>query len=239
MAKLMKIEEARKIIEDGLEGVQWRTKEVPLHQCLGMYFSEDVDYDEETYKAEGACLKKGHRIRPIDVSLLATIGKVIIHVFEKPVVSIISIGEELVSVIEEPIGGKVRDSNSFALAALVQETGCDVGGVYLIGDNKDKVKQTFQEALQRSDLLLVSGGTLGGEKAVTFESIQEMGSPGIMVNGLDLSYAESTVLGIIEDSHCACCNRKSLIAGLPTESQGVFTAYEALIDGLIKKAFFA
>ena len=250
--KLLKVEEAEKILEEGLRDFKWKIKELPLHQCLGMYLGEDLlspqhsdnpDADSsEADNPEAGNLKKGQRIGPREVSLLASSGNIVVGVFEKPLVSIISLGDELVSVIEEPDPGKVRDSNSFALAALIQETGCDVGGVYLLGSDKNILKETLQEALNRSDLVILSGGTDPSpqrENSITSQAIQELGNPGVLVDGLDLSHAENSVIGIIEDTHCACCNRKSLIVGLPSDPKGVFAAYNSLIDGLIKKVFFS
>lgn len=255
--KLLKVEEAEKILEEGLRDFKWKIKELPLHQCLGMYLGEDLlspqhsdnpDADSseadnpEADNPEASGLKKGQRIGPREVSLLASLGNIVVGVFEKPLVSIISLGDELVSVIEEPAPGKVRDSNSFALAALTQETGCDVGGVYLLGSDKNILKETLEEALDRSDLVILSGGTDPNpqrENGITGQAIQGLGSPGILVNGLDLKEAENVVVGIIEDTHCACCNRKSLIVGLPSDPKGVFAAYDSLIDGLIKKVFFS
>lgn len=238
MSKI-KVEEAKRIIGNQLSGFQGKVKEVPLYQCLGMYLAEDIEHIEGNVGYEEACLKKGHRVRPIEVGFMASLGKLIVPVFERPLVSIISVGDELVSIIEEPAPGKVRDSSSFALAALVQETGCDMGGVYLLKDEKNTLEETLQEALNRSDLVLVSGGISQEGTGITGEAIEEIGEPGIMVNGLDLKYAEDTVLGIIEDKNCACCKRKSLIVSLPLDTRGVFAAYNALIDGIIKDVFFS
>lgn len=240
--KLLKVEEAEKILEEGLRDFKWKIKELPLHQCLGMYLGEDLLSPQHSDNPEASSLKKGQRIGPREVSLLASSGNIVVGVFEKPLVSIISLGDELVSVIEEPDPGKVRDSNSFALAALIQETGCDVGGVYLLGSDKNILKETLQEALNRSDLVILSGGTDPSpqrENSITSQAIQELGNPGVLVDGLDLSHAENSVIGIIEDTHCACCNRKSLIVGLPSDPKGVFAAYNSLVDGLIKKVFFS
>ena len=245
--KLLKLDEAEKILEEGLSDFKWKIKELPLHQCLGRYLGEDLLSPEcsenpEVENLEAGSLEKGKRIGPREVSLLASLGSIVVGVFEKPLVSIISLGDELVSVIEEPGPGKVRDSNSFALAALIQETGCDVGGVYLLGSDKNILKETLQEALNRSDLVILSGGegqSLQKKKGITAQAIQEIGNPGVVVNGLDLSHAENVVLGIIEDTQCACCNRKTLIIGLPSDPKGVFAAYNSLIDGLIRKIFFS
>ena len=239
LSKLTKLETAKNIIEEEFKDFQWNVTEIPIHQSLGRYLAEDYTCDEKIWNIEEICLRKGQRITPAEVGMLATLGKVVVSVFTKPLISIISIGDELVSVIEEPIPGKVRDSNSFALAALIQETGCDLGGVYLLRDEKELIKETLQGALSKGDLVIVSGGTSSDGKGITAEAIQESGKPGIIVRGLNVEHAEGTILGVIEDTHCACCNRKSLIAALPGDPQGVFASYKLLIDGLIKKIFFS
>ncbi len=196
-----------------------------------MSYDEDISEDQLLYK-------KGHRIRPVDIGVLAAIGAAVVVVFDQPVVSIISTGDEIVSIIEDPIPGKVRDVNSFALASLVQETGCQVGGVYLIGDDASKLEETLKEALNLSDLVLVSGGSSQGHKDYTQDAINSLGKPGVITHGLALKPGKPTILGVIEDTHCSCNTRKTLVAGLPGHPVAAIGVYHLLVEPFIKRTFF-
>ena len=196
-----------------------------------MSYEEDISLDQLLYK-------KGHRIRPVDIGVLAAIGAAVVLVFDQPLVSVISTGDEIVSIIEEPIPGKVRDVNSFALASLVQETGCLLGGVYLIEDNARKLEETLKETLTRSDLVLVSGGSSQGHKDYTEQVIDALGKPGVITHGLALKPGKPTILGVIEDTHCSCNTRKTLVAGLPGHPVAAIGVYHLLVEPFIRRTFF-
>jgi molybdopterin molybdotransferase len=188
---------------------------------------------------EGALVfAKGHRFRSVDIGILAALGWIMVPVFDQPMVSIISTGDEILSIIEKPTVGKVRDVNSFALSALVQETGCKVGGVYLIGDDKEKLEETLKEALSRSDVVLISGGSSQGTKDYTAQVIDALGKPGVITHGLALKPGKPTILGVLEDTQCACCNRKTLVAGLPGHPMAAMGVYHLLIAPFLKETYF-
>lgn len=196
-----------------------------------MSFDEDISQDQILYK-------KGHRIRAVDIGVLAAIGQALVWVFDEPLVSVISTGDEILSIIESAIPGKVRDVNSFALGSLIEETGCSVAGIYLIGDDMNRLEETLKEALMRSDLVLVSGGSSQGHKDYTEQVIDSLGKPGVITHGLALKPGKPTILGVIEDIKCACCNRKTLVAGLPGHPVAAIGVYHLLIEPFIKRTFF-
>ncbi|NCA78084.1 MAG: molybdopterin molybdenumtransferase MoeA [Alphaproteobacteria bacterium] len=188
---------------------------------------------------EGALVfAKGHRFRSVDVGVLAALGLMMVPVFDQPVVSVISTGDEIISIIEKPTVGKVRDVNSFALSALVQETGCMVGGVYLIGDNQEKLEETLKEALSRSDVVLISGGSSQGTKDYTAQVVDSLGKPGVITHGLALKPGKPTILGVVEDAQCACCNRKTLVAGLPGHPVAAMGVYHLVIEPFLQETYF-
>lgn len=205
---------------------------VPVASLEGvMSYDEDISKDQLLYK-------KGHRIRPVDIGVLAAIGKSLVMVFDQPLVSVVSTGDEILSIVEEPIPGKVRDVNSFALASLIQETGGRVASVYLVEDNAEKLEVTLKEALSTSDLVLVSGGSSQGHKDYTEEIIHSLGKPGVITHGLALKPGKPTILGVIEDTICSCSKRKTLVAGLPGHPVAAIGVYHLLIEPFIRRTFF-
>jgi len=119
-------------------------------------------------------LSKGKRIRSFDVGKLAANGINKIKVYKKPIVSIISTGNELISP-----GGKLKpfniyDSNASAIASLVKSTG---GIPKIIGIAKDEIRSI--EAILResidSDVIVCTAGVSVGDKDYIKEVIKEHG----------------------------------------------------------------
>ena len=188
---------------------------------------------------EGQILyKKGHRITTKDIGMLAAAGEAFVSVFTKPKVAIVSTGDELVSIMEEPGQGQVRDINSYALAAMVNKTGARVGSVSLVGDNEKLLASTIKDSLNRNDLVLVSGGSSAGDKDYTQKIINGLGNPGTICHGLAIKPGKPTILGVIKAEGCCCHNRVNLVAGLPRHPAAAIVVYKAIVEYFIKKYYF-
>ena len=81
-----------------------------------------VAVGEDIKKGEIA-LTGGRRIRPQEAGMLAALGNQQVTVFKKPIIGIISTGDEIVPVDEDPGPGRIRDINTYTLAGLIQESG--------------------------------------------------------------------------------------------------------------------
>jgi molybdopterin molybdotransferase len=108
-------------------------------------------------------LRKGHALKPQDIGLLATLGIAHVEAHRKPRVALFSCGDELLDVNMPLEPGKIRDSNSYMLAGLVQSTGAEVVNLGTAKDNFDSVKAPLDEAAQlKVDLTLSSAGVSVG-----------------------------------------------------------------------------
>src|SRR5215208_2521388 len=104
-------------------------------------------------------LHKGRLLKPQDLGLLATLGFANVLVYRKPRVALFSSGDELLAVDAPLQEGKIRDSNSYTLAALSEEAGADVVRLGVAKDNHDSVKSLLEKAVERKvDLILSSAG---------------------------------------------------------------------------------
>lgn len=109
-------------------------------------------------------LAAGHRLRPQDVGVLAAVGQAQVPVFRRPKVAILATGDELVS-IDQPIGpGKIRNSNEYVQAALVEKYG---GEPLMLGIARDTVADLTRKIRQGLaagvDLFLTSAGVSIGD----------------------------------------------------------------------------
>jgi molybdopterin molybdotransferase len=192
----------------------------------------------DDFKVGQKIYDKGHQIKVKDIGMLAALGYGMVKVFTQPTVSIISTGDEIVSVFEEPGLGQIRDINSYTLAALIEQTGAKVGGISLVRDIEGELKKASKDALDRSDIVLISGGSSAGNKDLTAAVIESLGEPGVITHGIAMKPGKPTIIGVLKDEHCCCCNRSKLVVGLPGHPMAAIIVYRAIVDYFIKKYYF-
>ncbi len=107
-------------------------------------------------------LKKGTVIRPAEIGLMASLGRSHITVIRRPVVAVLSTGNELIEIDKPRPEGKIYDSNIYSIASLVKRYGCVPKILGIARDNeKDLVKKLKQA--QDADMLLTTGGVSMGD----------------------------------------------------------------------------
>jgi molybdopterin molybdotransferase len=114
-------------------------------------------------RAGAIVLDKGRVLKPQDLGLLAMLGfaKVLVH--RKPRIALFSSGDELLPVDAPLEEGKIRDSNSYTLAALLEEAGVEALKLGVAKDNPDSVKALLEKAAELNvDLILSSAGVSVG-----------------------------------------------------------------------------
>lgn len=141
-------------------------------------------------------LRRGHRIRPQDVGVLAGLGRVTVPVYRRPEVAILSTGSEVISPEKEPGPGQIRDMNAVALAALVRKAGGRPRLLGIAGDERSALREALESGLQ-SDMLVLSGGSSVGEEDWTARLLAEMGEPGIIIHGVKLAPGKPTLCALI------------------------------------------
>ena len=122
-------------------------------------------------------LYTGRILKPQDLGLLAMLGFANVSVFRKPRVALFSSGDELLPP-EAPLEeGKIRDSNSYTLAALLEGAGAEVIGLGVARDNRDSVKAVLEKAVESHvDLILSSAGVSVGAFDFVKQVIESNGS---------------------------------------------------------------
>ena len=108
-------------------------------------------------------LSAGARITPPVIGLLATLGFSTFLVHRKPRVTLLVTGNELVALGKPLRPGRIRDSNSHALAAALKDTGIQEVSVRRVKDDEALLRQALMAALQDSDFVITSGGVSVGE----------------------------------------------------------------------------
>ena len=108
-------------------------------------------------------LKRGHKLRPQDLGILAMLGVADVPIFCKSRVGLLSSGDELIPV-EEPLRpGKIRDANTYTLSALVRDAGAEVIRLGIAADQREAVEALLENAAaQKVDVILSSAGVSVG-----------------------------------------------------------------------------
>jgi molybdopterin molybdotransferase len=120
-------------------------------------------------------LPRGRRLAAAEIAVAASCGCETLDVFEWPKVAIIATGDELVELTEAPANHQIRNSNSYALRALVTAEG-GFGGKLPIA--RDTRADLFERIAQGSvwDLMLLSGGVSMGKYDLVEEVLTEFGA---------------------------------------------------------------
>ena len=122
-------------------------------------------------------LQKGRVLKPQDLGLLAMLGVASVPVFRKPRVALFSSGDELLPPDAPLEEGKIRDSNSFTLAALIEDAGAEVVRLGVAKDTYDSVKALLEKAAAlHVDLILSSAGVSVGAFDFVKQVIESNGS---------------------------------------------------------------
>jgi molybdopterin molybdotransferase len=127
-------------------------------------------------RAGEVVLHTGRALKPQDLGLLAMLGVARVIVYQKPRIALFSSGDELLEV-EHPLeSGKIRDSNSYMLAALIEGAGSNVMRLGVAKDSHESVKALLEKAVEfRADLILSSAGVSVGAFDFVKEVIESNG----------------------------------------------------------------
>ncbi|GBE36537.1 molybdopterin molybdenumtransferase [bacterium BMS3Bbin07] len=188
--------------------------------------NENVILADEDVKEGEVILRAGQRLRPQDIGALAGLGILNIDVFKKPVVAIISTGDEVVPPGKPLAAGEVRDINSYNLTGLIIRSGGIPLKKGIISDDFDLLRATVMESMQEAQMVLISGGSSVGTRDYTSRVIDELGHPGILFHGVSIKPGKPLIGGMVNGIP---------FFGLPGHPAAVSVCFETFIEPLLKK----
>ena len=154
----------------------------------------DIIKKGEDYRKGDIIMPKGCRLRPQDVGLLAAFGCDPVSVYKRPIVGIISTGDEIVPVSSNPGPAEVRDINTFSLAGFSREAGAIPVSFGIAKDNFDDLFAICKKALDQCDIVLLSGGSSVGSRDFTIDVLSSLPDSDILVHGVSISPGKPTIL---------------------------------------------
>jgi molybdopterin molybdotransferase len=119
-------------------------------------------------------LKIGIRLGPAQLGVAATVGRQQLSVFDRPSVSILATGDELIEVGQTPVGSQIRNSNSVMLHALLSRLGYRVRDLGVVRDEPNLIRPAIEAGL-KDDCLFITGGMSMGERDYVPRLLQEIG----------------------------------------------------------------
>jgi molybdopterin molybdotransferase len=121
-------------------------------------------------------ISRGRVLRPADIGVLATIGCVKVSVYQRPVVAVITTGNELIDAADYPGFGKIRDANIYSLCAQVMAVGAVPVAHPHIPDQLNIVVDVLKSAVAESDVILINGGVSVGDFDYTKLALKKLGA---------------------------------------------------------------
>ena len=141
-------------------------KEVEI-QASGVKAGENVREVGSDVKRGDVILSRGEQVIGVggEIGLLAAVGVSEAKVYAKPVVGILSTGDEIVEYARpgDLRLGEVRDTNRITLISAVREWGFEVVDLGIAKDKPGTLEETLREGLRKADVLITTGGVSMGE----------------------------------------------------------------------------
>ncbi|MFX1259392.1 MAG: gephyrin-like molybdotransferase Glp [Promethearchaeota archaeon] len=182
----------------------------------------------------GCDIKKGqvvvHKDSLIDlttIGVLASCGINHIQVYKKPIVSLISTGDELVSLnIKDLDIGKIYDVNSSVLKKAIENAGAEVTFLGIIEDKLESLNKTVDLALNSSDIVILSGGTSKGEGDLGPKILENYKEIEIFVHGVRIKPGKPIIFAKIKNKIVF------ILPGYPTSA---LSCYYIFIENFLRR----
>ena len=156
---------------------------------------ENIIQPGDDFKLGSLLLPKGKHLRPQDLGVLAGLGFCEIPVFRKPLVAILSTGDEIVPVSGKPDPGQIRDINRYTLGGLCRNMGAVPLYMGICPDHFETLREMAEKALVKADALWISGGSSVGTRDFTLNVFETLPDFLLLVHGISLSPGKPTIMG--------------------------------------------
>ena len=199
------------------------TEQVTIHQSLKR--GTNIRRRAEDVHAGDVILRPGIRIGPAEIALLAGAGKTQVRVGRRPTVAILSTGDELIDAGAAQEPGKIVNTNTHLLSALVREAGAIARPLGIVRDTREATIAAFEQAME-SDVVISSGGVSVGAYDFVKEALQELGAETKFWR-VSMKPGKPVVLSRLRDT---------LIFGLPGNPVSCFVAFHLFVAPALRKA---
>ncbi len=190
------------------------------------------------YQAGTELLPAGIILNGPEIAVLATVQCAEVSVYRRPRVAIFSTGDELVTPDQPLKPGQIVDSNQYALAALVRESGAEPVNLGIVKDEPVSLQETIAYAITNADIVISSGGVSVGDYDYIENILQLLGAKihiqsVAMRPGKPLTVASFSSHGGEEANFLP--QNSALYFGLPGNPAAVLVTFWRFVQPAIKK----
>ena len=178
----------------------------------------------EEAKAGEVVVEQGEVIGSAGVGFLASCGIVNVPVHRRPRVAVIAVGSELVDPTEVPTRGKIRNSNSYALAACAQAAGAVPEILPIVEDTQEALAAAVSAATEQYDFVVTSGGASNGDFDFIKPVVEELGE--LLITTVNMRPGKAQTFGIVNDTP---------VFGLPGNPAAAYVGFEMIIRPALRK----
>ncbi|MGM0499369.1 MAG: molybdopterin biosynthesis protein [Bacillota bacterium] len=125
-----------------------------------------------------------HKLSDYDLAALLEAGVTEIEVYQKPLVTIIPTGDELINAAEKPKKGELVEFNSQMVKAALKKWGAEIKITKIIADQKKLIEKAFVESVKTSDMVIILSGSSAGRGDYTIDILKKQGE--ILFHGVNI-----------------------------------------------------
>lgn len=184
----------------------------------------------EEFRKGDLVLPSGILVTPPVVGLIASFGHARFKVYEKPRITIIGTGDELVAPGGELSASQIYDSNSYALAAAIQALGLPRPIRFNIKDQEDQIETALKEALRQTDMIITTGGVSVGDRDLVKEVLEKRLGVETVFWRAKVKPGKPIYFGTTKHD-----GRQKLIFGLPGNPVSALTTFNLFVKPALAK----
>jgi molybdopterin molybdotransferase len=159
------------------------------------------------------------------MGLLAALGIPVVPVYKRPLVAVISTGDELRDVSEPLTPGKIRNSNSYTLQGYIRSIGAEPVVIGMCQDRAEEVAALIEQGLDRADLVITTGGVSVGDYDVVRHAVDYLGAETLYWK-IDIKPGSPSLAAI---------KNGKLILGLSGNPAAAMVTFQLVVAPFIKK----
>ncbi|MEC4183937.1 gephyrin-like molybdotransferase Glp [Adlercreutzia sp. R21] len=172
----------------------------------------------EEARAGEVIVRAGEVISAAGVGFLAGCGVLEVPVCRRPRVAIIATGSELVPASEVPGPGKIRNSNSYAMAACAREAGAEAHMLPIVEDTFEALRDAVAAATRDYDFVVTTGGAANGDYDFIKPVVAELGE--LMMTTVSMRPGKAQTFGVVNGTP---------VFGLPGNPAAAYVGFQMLI----------
>jgi len=158
---------------------------------------ENVSERGEDVSKGDVAVKKGTRLGPQHLGLIAALGTANVEVFQKPKIAVLATGNELAEPDAKLKSNQVFEVNRYVLSAYCVELGAEPIDLGIAKDNLGEITERLRSGLEMTDAVLTTGGTSVGFADLVPDAVNSTGRPGVIVHGVAMRPAMPTALAVV------------------------------------------